>query len=86
MGLGLALGQRLAQLHGGHVSCESKGPQLGATFRVYLPFHRDARPPAVESAAQAPTDAPALRQAQGLSATEILIPSLCEVNSGAYMH
>jgi len=66
MGLGLALVQRLAQLHGGHVSCESKGPQLGATFRVYLPFHRDARAPAVESAAQAPTDAPALPSLAGI--------------------
>ena len=42
LGLGLALAQRLAQLHGGHVTCESEGPNRGATFRVYLPLRREA--------------------------------------------
>jgi CheY-like chemotaxis protein len=41
LGLGLALVQRLAQLHGGHVTCESDGVDRGATFRVYLPLRRD---------------------------------------------
>lgn len=41
LGLGLALVQRLAELHGGHVSCESGGPDRGATFRVHLPLLRD---------------------------------------------
>ncbi len=41
MGLGLALVQRLAELHGGHVTCESAGPGLGSTFRVYLPLIRE---------------------------------------------
>lgn len=66
LGLGLALVQRLAQLHGGHATCESQGPQLGATFRVYLPFHRDARAPAVENAAQRSAEAPALPSLAGI--------------------
>jgi CheY-like chemotaxis protein len=42
LGLGLALVQRLAELHGGYVTCESDGVDLGATFRVYLPLRRDS--------------------------------------------
>jgi PAS domain S-box-containing protein len=42
LGLGLALVQRLAELHGGYVTCESDGPDRGATFRVYLPLRRDS--------------------------------------------
>ncbi len=41
LGLGLALVQRLAELHGGHASCESAGIDRGATFRVHLPLRRD---------------------------------------------
>ncbi len=47
LGLGLALVQRLAQLHGGHVTCESAGVDHGACFRVYLPLRRDSGPRAV---------------------------------------
>ena len=42
LGLGLALVQRLAELHGGRVSCESAGVDQGATFRVYLPLQRES--------------------------------------------
>ena len=40
LGLGLALVQRLAELHGGHVGCESAGLDRGATFRVQLPLRK----------------------------------------------
>jgi PAS domain S-box-containing protein len=42
LGLGLSLVQRLAELHGGHVSCESAGLDQGAAFRVFLPWRRDS--------------------------------------------
>ena len=51
LGLGLALVQRLAELHGGHVTCESRGVGHGATFRVYLPLRRDERPSGAVAAA-----------------------------------
>jgi signal transduction histidine kinase len=40
MSLGLALAQRLAELHGGRVTSESEGVGRGAIFRVYLPLRR----------------------------------------------
>ena len=46
LGLGLALVQQLAELHGGHASCESAGIDRGATFRVHLPLRRDMSAPA----------------------------------------
>jgi PAS domain S-box-containing protein len=55
LGLGLALVQRLAELHGGYATCESPGVDRGSTFRVYLPLSSGTgRHLAVERAAGAP--------------------------------
>lgn len=36
-GIGLAISKALVQVHGGHISAHSSGPEQGATFRVWLP-------------------------------------------------
>jgi PAS domain S-box-containing protein len=36
-GLGLSVSYRIVEIHGGTIVAESRGPQRGATFRVYLP-------------------------------------------------
>lgn len=38
LGLGLTLVQRIVELHGGHVTGESHGENMGATFKVFLPL------------------------------------------------
>ena len=59
LGLGLALVQRLTELHGGHVACESAGPDRGAAFRVFLPLRRDlAGRVIVEQAHERPSSPP----------------------------
>ena len=42
LGLGLAIVKQLVDLHGGEVHATSRGPGLGATFRVRLPLHESS--------------------------------------------
>jgi CheY-like chemotaxis protein len=61
VGLGLALAQKLAELHGGHVSCESEGANRGSTFRVQLPLRGESTMhPAITSSHAASTRLPSL--------------------------
>ncbi|MEW6370363.1 MAG: ATP-binding protein [Pseudomonadota bacterium] len=54
LGIGLAVVQRLVDLHGGRVETHSRGPGQGSSFAVWLPLAQDgaagAQPPAVEAA------------------------------------
>ncbi|MDB5829323.1 MAG: putative histidine kinase, hybrid [Variovorax sp.] len=54
LGLGLALVKSLAELHGGHVDCESGGLGQGTTFTVCLPLATQAVPTAVTPEAATP--------------------------------
>jgi PAS domain S-box-containing protein len=66
LGLGLALVQRLTELHGGHVTCESRVGH-GATFRVYLPVRRDERASVAVAASNRPLAAATLPSLAGIT-------------------
>ena len=60
LGLGLALAQRLVELHGGHVTCESDGVDRGAAFRVFLPLLPPGRAAPVSAPPRTATALPSL--------------------------
>jgi CheY-like chemotaxis protein/anti-sigma regulatory factor (Ser/Thr protein kinase) len=63
LGLGLAIAQRIVEMHGGEIAAASDGPGKGATFTVRLPSRmRDAVPVAI--AAQNERSGPATGQWQ----------------------
>ncbi|HEX8951033.1 MAG TPA: hybrid sensor histidine kinase/response regulator, partial [Polyangia bacterium] len=45
LGLGLAIAQRIVQMHGGQIAAASEGPGRGATFTVRLPSHANEAVP-----------------------------------------
>ena len=57
LGIGLAVVQRLVELHGGRVEAHSKGPGQGSSFAVWLPLAQDgvasAQPAAMDTSAGA---------------------------------
>ncbi|SFD58384.1 ATP-binding protein [Paracidovorax konjaci] len=60
LGVGLALAQRLAQLHGGHVEARSAGPGQGSAFTLHLPVAQGTvSPPAPQG--KAPAEAARLK-------------------------
>ncbi len=58
LGLGLALVQRLAEMHGGYATCQSEGANRGSTFSVYLPLRGEAGSHVMVEAAQEPAASP----------------------------
>ena len=70
LGLGLALVQRLAELHGGYATCQSEGVNRGSTFRVYLPLLREADP---RLTLQQPAGDSPLSALPSLSRTRVLL-------------
>lgn len=44
LGIGLTLVQKLAEMHGGHVTAESEGPDKGSEFTIRLPALEEASP------------------------------------------
>jgi len=65
LGIGLALAQHLAQMHGGHVEAASDGPGHGSRFTLFLPLAPE-RPGS--GATELAGDAP-----QGLAARRVLV-------------
>ncbi|HET7400564.1 MAG TPA: ATP-binding protein, partial [Usitatibacter sp.] len=59
LGIGLALAQRLAGMHGGHIEARSEGPGRGSSFTLHLPLARRGGPVSA-AAAQSGARLPAM--------------------------
>jgi CheY-like chemotaxis protein len=69
LGLGLAIARQLVELHGGTISADSLGENLGATFTVTLPLLRKNTEPTLED----DSDASHLTKALPLEGLRILV-------------
>jgi PAS domain S-box-containing protein len=68
LGLGLAISRHLVEMHGGTISAESAGENLGATFRVSIPSTQHSRQAIEETS----STASAAKRESGASAAERL--------------
>jgi signal transduction histidine kinase len=66
LGIGLALVQRLVQMHGGDVTAASDGPGKGAEFVIRLPLLREETDPAAARPGTSPPAAPCPREVSGV--------------------
>jgi CheY-like chemotaxis protein len=67
LGLGLALVKQVTELHGGTISVESGGANLGSEFTVRLPL---VAPPSVQAVAEEPKSTPESRPARSVVIVE----------------
>ncbi len=73
LGLGMAIVRHLVELHGGTVSVESAGENLGTTFRLHLSRHTGAAPQLVEAPVRSMPDHASESDLEHLDGVHVLI-------------